>query len=85
MPFALRLARYPCILQTSLLLVLSASQKDLPRSIHFVEEQPRGAMALASLRYSRRDNENVETDRTGVFIYDGTPSRFHEWEFRSKL
>ena len=40
-------------------------------------------MAVASLRY----NANVVIDQTqsGLFVYDGTPARFHEWELRSDL
>ena len=41
------------------------------------------AMAVASLRY----NANLVTGQTksGSFVYDGTPARVHEWEFRSGL
>ena len=40
-------------------------------------------MAVASLRYDAM--QNVEESKTGLFIFDGTPSRYHEWEFRSKV
>ena len=40
-------------------------------------------MAVASLRYDA--NKDVEETKGSVFIYDGTASRFHEWEFRTSM
>ena len=40
-------------------------------------------MALASLRYS--EHSVVEENRSGVFIYDGSAAKFHEWEFRTGM
>ena len=37
-------------------------------------------MALHSLKYD--SHYAVDETKAGVFIYDGTASRFHEWEFR---
>jgi len=37
-------------------------------------------MAASSLRYDGATMSH-ET-RTGAFVYDGSPSKFHEWEFR---
>ena len=38
-------------------------------------------MALASLRFDAR--ADVDENRSGFSIYDGTPSRYYEWEFRT--
>ena len=43
----------------------------------------RRAMALASLSYDA--SSSVEETKGGIFVYDGTASRFHEWEFRTRL
>ena len=40
-------------------------------------------MALASLKYN--DQKEVEETRSGIFIYDGDATRFHEWEFRTMM
>ena len=40
-------------------------------------------MALSSLRYDA--SSSVEETKGGIFVYDGTASRFHEWEFRTTL
>ena len=40
-------------------------------------------MAVASLRYDPASQ--VEETKGGVFVYDGTASRFHEWSFRSTM
>ena len=40
-------------------------------------------MAVASLRYDAASG--VEETKGGIFVYDGTASRFHEWEFRTRL
>ena len=40
-------------------------------------------MAASSLRYNGATMRH-ET-RTGAFVYDGTPSKFHEWEFRTMV
>ena len=39
-------------------------------------------MAVASLRFDA--HRDVEETKGGVFIFDGAPSRFHEWEFRTR-
>ena len=40
-------------------------------------------MAGHSLRY---DGATLTQEtRNGTFIYDGTPSKFHEWEFRTMV
>ena len=40
-------------------------------------------MAVAALRYDA--SSSVEETKGGIFIYDGTAARFHEWEFRSSI
>ena len=40
-------------------------------------------MAVASLRYDA--NMVIDQTQRGLFVYDGTPARFHEWEFRSDM
>lgn len=40
-------------------------------------------MALASLRWDQ--NRDVDETKAGVFIYNGTPDKFHEWEFRTEM
>ena len=40
-------------------------------------------MALSSLRYDA--NSHIQETKGGVFVYDGTASRFHEWEFRTLM
>ena len=40
-------------------------------------------MAVASLKYDPATQ--VEETRGGVFVFDGTASRFHEWSFRSTM
>ena len=40
-------------------------------------------MALLSLRYDA--SSSVAETKGGIFVYDGTASRFHEWEFRTTL
>ena len=40
-------------------------------------------MALSSLRFDAR--ADVEEPRSGMFIFDGMASRYHEWEFRTML
>ena len=40
-------------------------------------------MAVASLRYDA--NMGIEATHGGLFVYDGTPARFHEWEFRTSM
>ena len=40
-------------------------------------------MALSSLKF---DASNVVTEnRGGYLIYDGSPEKFHEWEFRTEM
>ena len=40
-------------------------------------------MAVASLTYDA--GLAVEETKSGFFVYDGAPSRFHEWEFRAGI
>ena len=40
-------------------------------------------MAFLSLRFDAR--ADVDETRQGMFIYDGSASRYHEWEFRTLL
>ncbi len=40
-------------------------------------------MAASSLRYDGATMSH-ET-RTGAFVYDGSPAKFHEWEFRTMV
>ena len=40
-------------------------------------------MAIAFLRYDA--NSTVAETKSGVFVYDGNASRFHEWEFRISM
>ena len=40
-------------------------------------------MAVASLRYDAM--KEVEESKTGLFIFDGSSSRYHEWEFRTSV
>ena len=40
-------------------------------------------MAVASLSYDA--SLAVEETKSGFFVYDGAPSRFHEWEFRAGI
>ena len=40
-------------------------------------------MAVASLTYDA--SLAVEETKSGFFVYDGAPSRFHEWEFRAGI
>ena len=40
-------------------------------------------MAINSLRYDA--NSSIQETKSGVFVYDGTASRFHEWEFRTSM
>ena len=39
-------------------------------------------MAVTALCYDA--HHPVDETKSGIFIYDGTASRFHEWEFRTK-
>ena len=41
------------------------------------------AMALRSLRYDPKGQSHDET-KAGIFIYDGSPEKFHKWEFRAE-
>ena len=38
-------------------------------------------MAIASLRYN--EDYEVEETKGDIFIYDGSPANFYEWEFRT--
>ena len=40
-------------------------------------------MALQSLRYDR--GGDVQENRSGIKVYGGESSKFHEWEFHSSL
>ena len=40
-------------------------------------------MAVASLTYD--SGHSVEETKNGFFVYDGSPARFHEWEFRAEI
>ena len=40
-------------------------------------------MAIASLRYDA--NSHIQETKGGVFVYDGCPSRYHEWAFRTSM
>ena len=40
-------------------------------------------MTIASVRYDA--NSTVAETKSGVFVYDGNASRFHEWEFRTSM
>ena len=40
-------------------------------------------MALASLRFDA--GKHLAETRQGFVIYNGAPSRFHEWEFRTRI
>ena len=40
-------------------------------------------MAVASLRYDA--TSNVDETRQGIFVYNGAATRFHEWEFRTRI
>ena len=41
------------------------------------------AMAIASLRFDA--NSSIQETKGGVFVYDGCPSRYHEWAFRTSM
>ena len=41
------------------------------------------AMAIASLRYDA--SAEVNESRSGVFIYDGSAAKYHEWSFRTGM
>ena len=40
--------------------------------------------AVASVLYSRGPDRH-EVTKSGSYIYDGSASTFHEWEFRTRL
>ena len=40
-------------------------------------------MALASLKFEQ--SREMDETRQGYVIYNGAPSRFHEWEFRTMM
>ena len=40
-------------------------------------------MAVASLKYDA--NSGVDETKSGVFVYDGSAGRYHEWEFRTTI
>ncbi|CAE7414696.1 CAX4 [Symbiodinium sp. CCMP2592] len=43
-------------------------------------------MSVAGLRYSRSTYSSTPLEtRSGSYIYDGTPSTFHDWEFRTSM
>ena len=41
-------------------------------------------MVVASLRYEPLSRA-VEETKGGVFVYDGSPERYHEWVFRTSM
>ena len=40
--------------------------------------------AVASVLFTR-GSDKCETTKSGSYIYDGSPSQYHEWEFRTRL
>ena len=40
--------------------------------------------AVASVLFSR-GSDTCDTTKSGSYIYDGSPSNYHEWEFRTRL
>ena len=48
--------------------------------------EPKGySSAVASVLHHRGGKEQIQTNKSGSYIYDGDASSFHEWEFRTRV
>ena len=41
--------------------------------------------AVSSVAYTRPGDGKIATTKSGAYIYDGDPSKFYDWEFRTRL
>ena len=59
-----------------------AASKDLQ---HKRVERVAHSSAVSSVAYTRPGDGKIATTKSGAYIYDGDPSKFFDWEFRTRL